>query len=211
MFLTLRENVKIDGSIRGELAFSDRAGWVLAGGRSSRMGTNKALIEIGGRPLVARAAELVAAVANPVAIVGDPKMYAELGYWVVADNFPGCGPLAGIEAALAATESEWNVIVACDMPALEAVVLEALFRSLEEPGADCAMPVLPDGSVEPLCSVFHRRCLGEVRAALSAGKRRVNGAVSAVRYVRVAHPEPFANLNTPEDLREYDERGARNA
>jgi len=178
-----------------------RRGWVLAGGRSSRMGSDKAFMEIGGRPLALIVAGRLAQVCRSVSIVGDPAAYGPFGLPVVADHFPGRGPLAGIEAALAATDTEWNLIAACDMPALDTAFLETLFGC----DADCALPVHPDGKTEPLCAVYHRRILPVIRTALESGVRRVTDALQtlAVRYVPVDSAAPFENLNTPADLRRY--------
>ncbi len=92
------------------------------------MGTDKALIEVDGLPLVVRVANNLAKVCGPVAIVGDPGRYGDLALSmrlrVVPDSYAGLGPLAGVEAALGATTSEANLVVACDMPALETDTLE---------------------------------------------------------------------------------------
>ena len=87
------------------------------------------------------------------------------------------------------------------MPALDADVFEALFAAI----ADCVLPQYEDGRVEPLCGVYHRRCHSAVRAALMAGVRKVTDALrdTAIRYVPARGGAPFANLNTPEDLRHY--------
>jgi len=129
----------------------------------------------------------------------------------VADEFPGLGPLAGIEAALRVTEADWNLLVACDMPALNPSLLGELFAACTECNPDeaghpdGALPQYADGRVEPLCAVYHRRCHASIRAALESGVRKVTDALQAleIRYVRVASDAPFANLNTPEDLRKY--------
>lgn len=200
-----------DGTIRGKLANRDnrvgqRAGWVLAGGRSSRMGTDKALLEIDGRPLLLRVADRLSQVCGSVAIIGNPDRYANSGLRVVPDSFPGLGPLAGIEAALAATSAEANLIAACDMPSLDAGNLQALF----EAGGDCAIPQHADGKIEPLCAVYQRRCHARVRELLESGIRGVTEALRlletdgfALRYVQVTARETFANLNTPEDLARF--------
>lgn len=194
-----------DGTIRGALTFVDRAGWVLAGGRSSRMGVDKALLDLDGEPLVVRVAREAAKVCGSVSLVGNPGLYGGFGLPVIPDRFSGLGPLAGIEAALAATGADWNLMLACDMPALETPILESLFLA----GGDVALPAYPDGTVEPLCAVYHRRCHPAIRSALEAGIRRITDALAtlgpgfAIRYVPVTRSEPFANLNTPEDLRRY--------
>lgn len=202
-----------EGRLNVNILAVDRAGWVLTGGASSRMGFDKALAEIGGRPMAVRVAEAAAKVCGTVTVVGDPSRYGVLGLPVIADNFPGCGPLAGIEAALGVTTADWNLIVACDMPALDTGLLEELFAA----GGDCAVPQYADGMVEPLCAVYHRRCHGAIRDALEGGVRKVTEALRLaearaearaleVRYVRVHRRDPFANLNTPGDLAGYQRR-----
>jgi molybdopterin-guanine dinucleotide biosynthesis protein A len=205
LFRNSGRGVKNDVTIRTELSKNDRSGWVLAGGASRRMGTDKALIEVNGQPLILLAAARVAGVCGKVSIVGDPARYGKLGLPVVPDNFSGEGPLAGIEAALGATGTDWNLIVACDMPALEPEILERLFSA----GADIAVPEYPDGVVEPLCAVYHRRCHAEVVIAMQQGIRKITDALDhlrishAITYISVTSAEPFANLNTPEELRRY--------
>jgi molybdopterin-guanine dinucleotide biosynthesis protein A len=170
------------------------------------MGQDKALIEVDGRPLALRVADSLLTSCGAVSIVGDPLRYAKLGLPVVSDNFPGEGPLAGIEAALRATSADWNLIAACDMPSLDSAVFASLFSM----GCDCAAPRYADGNVEPLCSVYHRRCHGAVLAALEFGIRRVTDALRrlesegfSVGYVTITDHSPFRNLNTPEELRSY--------
>jgi molybdopterin-guanine dinucleotide biosynthesis protein A len=165
------------------------------------MGSDKALLELAGIPLILRATSAAQGVCGSVALVGDPAKYAGLGFPVVNDEFPGCGPLAGIEAALRATSSDWNLILACDMPRLDPVILESLF-GME---ADCVLPQYPNGDVEPLCAVYHRRCHAHIRAAIENGVRKVTRALEglAIRYLPVSSEDPFTNLNTPDDVRRY--------
>ncbi len=182
-----------------------RQGWVLTGGKSSRMGVDKALAEVGGIAMALRVADVLGKVCDSVSIVGDPERYSHLGLAVLPDNHPGQGPLAGIEAALASTSSDWNLIVACDMPSLNATFLETLLQTLEETGRDCALPRHPDGKLEPLCAAYHRRALHSIRTSMESGIRKVTDALRplAVTYVPAGSIESFANLNTPDDLRKY--------
>jgi molybdopterin-guanine dinucleotide biosynthesis protein A len=205
--------VKFDANILVNLlnnraeSVSNRAGWVLVGGRSSRMGRNKAKAESAGRALALRVADRIrAASGGTVSLVGDPAQYNDLGLPVVPDLRPGEGPLAGIEAALEASTKQYNLIVACDMPEISEALLERLFSE----SADCAVPQKADGRLEPLCAVYSKACLAPVREALNSGIRKVTDALGllaetgcAIRYVRVTDPASFANLNTPEDWRRY--------
>jgi len=200
--------MNFDANILDILAGSNtnRAAWVLVGGRSSRMGADKARADSGGRAMALRVADKAAGVCGSVSLVGDPAIYSDMGLPVIADRFPGQGPLAGIEAALAASASDSNLIIACDMPAIDENLLEELFTA----DADCVMPRHDDGKVEPLCAVYRRRCHPSIREALEAGIRKVTDALRllenhglAIRYIRVSSSSSFANLNTPEDWRRY--------
>ncbi len=171
------------------------------------MGRDKAFVEVAGRALALRVADRITAVCGSVTLVGEPAVYGALGLPVIEDAFPGQGPLAGIEAALRCTTADQNLIVACDMPALDLGLIEELFAA----GGDCAVPQYEDGKLEPLCAVYHRRCHAAVLNALNSGIRAVKdilrgltgGEPLAVRLVRVSSLAPFANLNTPEDVRKY--------
>lgn len=201
-----RRFTSFDASILDTLSAYDRAAWVLVGGRSSRMGTDKARAESDGRALALRVADQAAKVCDTVCLVGDPAIYTELGLPVVADSLPRRGPLGGIETALGATVSDANLILACDMPSISESLLEELFVA----GGDCAIPRHENGHLEPLCAVYQRRCHRVVVAALDAGIRKVTDGLLffaqqslAIRYVRVSDATLFANLNTPEDWRRY--------
>lgn len=166
------------------------------------MGRDKAFLEIDGRPLALRVADEVLEICGNATLIGDPATYSALGLPVIPDEFPGEGPMAGIEAALRSTTADWNLIVACDMPSLDASLIESMF----ETDGDCMIPRYQDGKLEPLCAVYHRRCHAAIRSALKAGVRKVTNALCeplAVRYLQVASNAPFANLNTPDDLRKY--------
>ena len=167
MFSATRVVINFDDTIPGELgSFGTRAGWVLTGGRSSRMGRDKALIELEGRPLALRVADSIAGVCGTVTLVGDPANYGPLGLPGVPDLHPDQGPLAGIEAALSATEADWNLIVACDMPALNPASLEALFGT----DADIAVPEHSDGFARAAVrGAYHRRCGAAVQAGARIG------------------------------------------
>ncbi len=181
------------------------AGWVLAGGKSSRMGTNKALLWNEAKmPFLQHAASVLQSISQTVQIIGDPAIYHPLGFAAIPDLRPYCGPLAGIEAALSATTEDWNAFLACDLPGVRATVFEAL-RDLLDPAADVILPQHPDGRTEPLCAIYHRRTLPAIQAALDSGNRKVTDVLRplTLRYLPVADPSIFQNLNTPADLEFY--------
>jgi molybdopterin-guanine dinucleotide biosynthesis protein A len=177
---------------------SSTAGFVLTGGHSSRMGRDKALLEIDGTVLVARTAELVRAAAGSVTLIGAPERYGHLGIPAVEDRVKDCGPMGGLYTALQITQSDWNLLVACDMPGLTEAFLRRLLEAAFGCPAACLVPETASGH-HPLCAVYHRRALPEVEAAI-ADKRftmqdllRMLGAESWP----VADPAVLENVNTP--------------
>ena len=180
-----------------------RSGYVLVGGRSSRMGRDKARLPYRGGALaewVARAVELAAQSAT---FVGNP----ELGG--IPDLYPGEGPLGGILTALhhslRETGADWNLIVACDMPEVSAAFLRKLVAAAEASGADALLPVGPSGKLEPLCAVYHRQALAPMELHFARGVRKVTAALKGVPTVCLSVPELalFQNVNTPEDWAGY--------
>src|ERR1700741_1983815 len=93
-------------------------GFILAGGESSRMGRDKALLELSGEALIVRTARLVGSASERGTQVGDSVRLEGFELDVIEDEFPGAGPLGGIATALRSSEVEWNLIVACDLPYL---------------------------------------------------------------------------------------------
>ncbi|MGA2131090.1 MAG: molybdenum cofactor guanylyltransferase [Bryobacteraceae bacterium] len=178
-----------------------RAGFVLAGGKSSRMGSDKALLPFRGAALACHVASAVQTAAGSVALIGDPQKYAHLGFPVFPDLSPGAGPLGGIASALTYTAADWNLLVACDMPAITPELMADLLHLAESSHADALVPAGPSGRLEPLCAVYHRRCLAALEQALASGVRKVTAALAGLDlHIRqMENPSCFENLNTPED------------
>jgi molybdopterin-guanine dinucleotide biosynthesis protein A len=193
-------------------------GVVLAGGRSRRMGRDKALVRLGGQALVERLSGMLAQVCEGGVIVaaGDSEALAALslpeGTGVLADAVAHQGPLGGLATALSATRTEWAFVAGVDMPFVRPEVVRALWTELaaaKNPAhVDVVMPVGEKGP-EPLLALYRRECLGALRDTLAAGERRVTGlhARLCVREVpvealRAADPElvSLVNVNTAEDL-----------
>jgi len=198
---------------------------VMAGGRSRRMGRDKAWLEIDGLPLVERVVYRLTDLAGEVLFsVREPEPYAALctrltlPAAVVLDRYPDAGPLAGLEAGLAAAAHELVFAVATDMP----FVNPALIRHLLDlsAGYDAVVPLTPQGATlepEPLHAVYRRTCRPPIRAQLDAGRRRVVSFFDSIR-VRYVTPEEmlpfdpalrsFVNVNTPEEWGELRMRNS---
>ena len=181
------------------------AGYVLTGGRSSRMGCDKALLPFRGGALVESVARAVELAAGSAVLVGNPRLYEHLGYRAIPDLYPGAGPLGGILTALHDTSADWNLVTACDMPGLSAEFLRLLIDAAAGRPADALVPAGPSGHPEPLCAVYHRRSRQALEGALGRGVRSVRAALEGLRAAVVSVPEvtPFHNVNTPEDWAAY--------
>lgn len=175
------------------------AGYILTGGRSSRMGRDKALLPWNGTTVAEHLAEMLRPFANPVTLIGEPSRYAQLNLPCLADLRPGLGPLAGLETALSTTKTDWNLILPCDVPQIDATILRQLLAPLHQ--TDVTTIVLRDGTgqMHPLCALYHRDCLAVVQRALNAGELRVMSVVETLRPVYVNIPRRLRNLNTPEE------------
>lgn len=164
------------------------------------MGRNKALLPLGGTTMIDHIAGLVLAAAGNVTLIGTPERYGGLGYRTIPDEVENCGPLAGVLTALRATESDWNLIVACDMPNLTAGFLENLFRLAEGSQASAVVPSSATGA-DPLCAVYHRRCASAAASAIDRKMLKMHDFISTlpVLYCSISDPRPLANINTPEE------------
>ena len=175
-------------------------GYLLAGGQSSRMGTNKALLSFHGELLVERALRKLRRLCSTVAIAGGVPELSPYAL-VIPDEFPGQGPLGGIVSALEHSTTERNLFLAVDMPLLPVAALEALLSASGDP----ALVTLAQsaGRVQPLCGVYSRRALPVLRAELLKGNRRVRAAVEAtgaIHYWQAPDPAWFTNVNTPDEF-----------
>jgi molybdopterin-guanine dinucleotide biosynthesis protein A len=169
------------------------------------MGRDKALLPFRGVSLAQHVARVLAASAESVFLVGNPEQLCILGIPVVPDLYPGQGPLGGILTALRHATAPWNFIAACDMPAIDGEVVEALFRAAEECSAGVLLPHDAKGQPQPLCAVYHRSVLDVVQPAFDRGIRKITAALEGVRTVdaRVEHVNAFQNVNTPADWADY--------
>jgi molybdopterin-guanine dinucleotide biosynthesis protein A len=182
-----------------------RAGFVLVGGKSSRMGKDKASLPFRGGALVEHVSAAVAEAAGNVTLVGPPERYRGLDLKIIPDRIPGLGPLGGIHTALSASPAIWNLIVACDLPVVSGEFLKMLVAAAEVSGCDCLIPEGPSGRPEPLCAAYHSRCLPAIGAALDRDVRKVTDALAGLRIAPWSVPESFwfRNVNTPEDWTQY--------
>lgn len=182
-------------------------GFVLAGGKSSRMGTNKALLTLDGATLLQHTQQLLQSVCQQVFILGQKELYGSFGE-CIEDVYPQCGPLGGIHAALLKSSTEFNLITAVDTPFLTAELLGYMADRAMQSRAVVTTPCL-GGFYQPLCSVYSREFLMIAERALKSGNYKIvplfpEGRTLVISEAELAGfgvtPEIFDNLNTPEDM-----------
>jgi len=182
---------------------------VLAGGRSRRLGQDKALLDLGQGPLLVHTVALASQLCPDVVVVTDlPGRYRHLELEVrwSCDRVPGAGPLAGLEAGLQAAQHDFALLLACDYPFLDPRLLGYM---LARPRDYETLVPLWEGRWHPLQAVYARSCLPVIQEALSKGERRMEAILSRLR-LRAVTPQEIGlidprglslfNLNTPQDL-----------
>ena len=179
---------------------------ILAGGGSTRMKSNKALLPYRGELFIQHIHRQLAATFQDVILVTNtPELYRFLPCRSVPDIYPGRGSLAGIHAGLSQSETPYIFAVACDMPYLSGALIRRLLTAID--GQDVVMPE-SDAGLEPLHAIYGKGCLPAMEAALSRGPGRIIACLdwnkaTVVKKAEVAQIDPefrsFRNINTPEE------------
>ena len=185
----------------------DVTAFILAGGKSTRMGADKAFLALDGRTLLARALDLARSVTPDVRIVGNAATFAVFAP-VVEDVFPECGPLGGIHTALRASRAELNLILAVDTPFVPPALLPFLITRARSSAATVTV-ARAGGGWQPLCAVYRREFADVAENALREGRCKIDALFEQVRAEVIGEDEleaagfsasVFRNLNTREEL-----------
>jgi molybdopterin-guanine dinucleotide biosynthesis protein A len=188
-------------------------GVILAGGKSNRMGQNKALMSLGGKRLVDRVVEVMRSVFDDLLMVTNtPGVYADLDLPMVRDVWPEKGSLGGVYSAIYHVATPYCLVVACDMPFLQTAVLRYLITQINDHDV-----VVPDvlGELQTLHAIYSKACLQSIERRLEANRLRIVGFFPDVRVrtVTASELEPydpallaFQNLNTPEEFQAAEQR-----
>jgi molybdopterin-guanine dinucleotide biosynthesis protein A len=188
-------------------------GFITAGGQSSRMGTDKAWLELGGRAMIEHVIAAITPVTTKVAIIANSPDYERLGFTVFADSHTRIGPLEAIRTALANALTPMVILVGCDLP----FVTTDLFKFLLSIAGNhqATVPIGADGILESLCAIYRREALPAVTDLIKHGERKVSLLFDRVptRLVRFEELRNlpgselfFENVNTPEDYARVRER-----
>jgi molybdopterin-guanine dinucleotide biosynthesis protein A len=193
----------------------DLSAFVLAGGKSTRMGRDKATLPFAGRTLLESALALARSVTEDVFILGSAELYGAYGE-VIADIFPGCGPLGGIHAALTHAKNDLNLILAVDTPFLSNRLAAYVVERARESRAMVTTPEI-NSYPQPLCAVYRRDFLPIAEQALRAGRYKIvplfpQGRILVIPEAELERfaftAEMFENLNTPEELEQARRRAS---
>ena len=191
------------------------AGYVLAGGGSTRFGRDKALLEFDAKPMLLRVQELLTTALGSATVIAAPGKYAAIGVESTADQWPGEGPLGGIITALIASAQEkrvrdWNLIVGCDMPFLTPEWLTYVAEHAQACTAEVVVP-RSAGGLEPLCTCWRTSARAKLQRAFEEGVRKITDAMKRLDIEVLDEREwkrfdtagrLFWNMNTGAD---YDE------
>jgi molybdopterin-guanine dinucleotide biosynthesis protein A len=209
--------------------FPNVEAFLLVGGKSSRMGRDKALLELNGSPLIQRTADLLVPLAAKTTLVisanqpanpTNTNPYSTFELPTLADRWPNAGPLGGIATALAATNPLWCLILACDMPFLTKdwlVFLLGQIAQSESDGTRQIDAIVPETNrgLEPLCAIYRSSCAQSLADGLDRGVRKVTDALASLNLKRITENEwrqfspdgnLFGNLNTWQDYLEAQQR-----
>ena len=165
------------------------------------MGRDKALLPFAGATLIEHVAAQVLQAVENVTVVGRPEEFSGLGLPVIDEDFAGCGPMSGIEAALRQSSSDWALITACDMPGIQGGWLRRLADATEATDSDAVITVNSRGEPEPLLAVYHARLRTVFRNLLEQGRFSVREALGQFRVLAMPLEDPIliANVNTPQE------------
>lgn len=179
---------------------------ILSGGKSKRMGCDKALLKINGTSLLEKSIELCKPFCSDIIISSNNPEHQNFGYPVFADEVENCGPIGGISSCLKKSNTKWNFVISVDAAFVEPAFIEFLFSIIEK--ADAIVPVTKNGK-EPLIALYNKSCLPLVVKKLKAGDFKMHNLLNTLNTNFVDaqgwledYPKLFDNLNRPEDWRE---------
>lgn len=179
-------------------------GIILAGGLSSRMGTDKAMLQINGKSLLEKSLELCKPICHDILISSNNPKHRKSGFSLIPDEIKNCGPLGGIYSCLKKSETDWNLVISVDSIFVTSDFIT--FLIFKTGIVDAVVPFHKNGK-EPLIALYHKNCLPAIQEKLDLKDFKMHHLLDALntRFVDVdlwinKYPEIFRNFNRPEDL-----------
>jgi molybdopterin-guanine dinucleotide biosynthesis protein A len=185
-------------------------GIILAGGKSSRMGTDKGLQLLCWKPLIVYAIEVLSGICSNILISSSSDTYHSFGYQVVADEFPGIGPMGGIYSALRQSKTEKNLVLSCDLPFVTSELLDFILKISD--GYEVAVPWEGNRHYEPLCGFYHLSIREKINNYINKGNYKLPDLFDEIKINKLVidkelpfnHKNLFLNINTITDLNEAE-------
>ncbi|MFZ2149196.1 MAG: molybdenum cofactor guanylyltransferase [Sedimentisphaerales bacterium] len=182
---------------------------IMAGGGSSRMGTDKSMLPIKGQSIIEAICEQLRGSFEQILIsANEADKLSFLGFEVVPDKVPEQGPLMGIASALEASANELNFVVACDIPKINLACVNRMLTEAVESQADIVVPTTGDEKYEPLFAIYRKSALQAINKALSSGKRKITDVFTlcTVKHIELDNTDWLVNLNTMADYEEFQKK-----
>jgi molybdopterin-guanine dinucleotide biosynthesis protein A len=177
-------------------------GIILAGGKSKRMGTDKAFLSLGGKPLIAHVIEALETVCGTVILISADEKLDQLGKPRYIDMWENIGPLAGLYTGLHFSKNDYNFVLGCDSPLVNKSLLEMLLQEAQ-PEYD-VVQLATSKSKMPLIALYRKTCMNSIKALIDSGERRMQESVATLKCKTVKldpSMEQYAlNVNSPEDF-----------
>jgi len=175
---------------------------IMAGGDSDRMGTDKSMLPIGGRPMIQIIYEQLRGTFDHILIsANESESLAFLGAKIVPDRTPKEGPLMGIASALEASANEFNFVVACDIPRIDLHLVRRMLTEAND--VDMVIPTTGQRWHEPLFAVYRKSALSAINQTLASGKRRISDVFPHCKVKYLELETELSNLNTMADYEEF--------
>ncbi|MCM8569100.1 molybdenum cofactor guanylyltransferase [Gramella jeungdoensis] len=181
---------------------SPLSAYILCGGKSSRMGTDKGFVRFRDRSFTDWCLEAARQITKDIHLVTANKKYAQFGYPLVEDIHKNKGPVGGIYTALENSATGWNLILSCDIPGITGSLLNHLFERTPE---QTSIAFLSSGSNDyPLVAIYHKNCSKYFSEAIQENDLRLMNVIGKLNYERIEIPfsesHNLNNINTPEEL-----------
>ncbi|MBL7892897.1 MAG: molybdenum cofactor guanylyltransferase [Bacteroidia bacterium] len=185
-------------------------GIVLAGGKSSRMGSDKGMIKLNGKKFIEHIIEALIPNVSDIIIIANNDNYNNLGYKVYEDIIKECGPLGGIYTGLMNSRTESNIIVSCDIPFINSGLIRHIIKNMGR--ADISVPVF-EGNTEPLCAVYTKGIASKLHDLIIHNELKIHNVLKhfITTQVHITKTLDFynnrllMNINTPEELKDQKE------
>lgn len=181
-------------------------GIILAGGKSSRMGTDKGFILLDGTPFIQHIINNLKDIVDEIIIVSNNADYDQFGIKRIPDNIKDYGPIAGVYTGLKASKTDYNLVISCDAPKVDLEVFKPLLK--ERNDYYDVVQYIANSRTTPLTALYHRKCLKIFKLALQNKIQKLRFVVKQLNTKTLVAPDEIrpkiVNINTPRDLEKYN-------